>query len=82
MAGEMTVNVAVDASAALSALDNMLAFHKSVEAMVAMLESGEWAEHVASTIGKGYPLACRLESAITELHNKLYEGYERAFLGA
>ena len=45
-------------------------FRTSVEAMVRMLEEGEWAEHVATTTGKGDPLAQRLETAITSLINE------------
>jgi hypothetical protein len=44
---------------------------QAVEAMVDMLESKEWAEHV-STIYK-HPLASRLESAITDLVGELHE---------
>jgi hypothetical protein len=46
------------------------AFRASVERMVTMLEEGEWAEHVATTTGKGDPLAQRLENAITNLINE------------
>jgi len=50
------------------------ALETAVEAMVQMLEDGEWAEHV-STIHK-HPLASRLESAITDLHNEIHEAEE------
>lgn len=46
------------------------AFRDSVEAMVRMLEEGEWAEHVAATTGKGDSLSQRLETAITNLVNE------------
>ncbi len=49
----------------------MVGLRPAVEAMVTMLETGEWAEHVASTTGKGNPLAQRLEDAITKLHNEI-----------
>lgn len=51
-----------------------VALHAAVEAMVSMLEEGEWAEHVASTTGKGDPLAQRLEVAITNLINGADDG--------
>jgi len=51
-------------------------FRSAVEAMVRMLEEGEWAEHVAATTGKGDPLAQRLETAITNLINETHEDSE------
>ncbi|MFM0608627.1 hypothetical protein PQR05_29275 [Paraburkholderia sediminicola] len=52
-----------------SALPVRLPFREAVERMVAMLEENEWAEHVATITGRGDPLAVRLESEITRLHN-------------
>jgi hypothetical protein len=52
-----------------SALPVRLPFREAVENMVGMLEENEWAEHVETTTGKGDPLAARLESEITRLHN-------------
>ena len=46
-------------------------FRAAVEEMVALLENGEWAEHVAESIANGDELASRLETAITELHNDI-----------
>ena len=43
---------------------------ESVNAMVSMLESGEWAEHA----GKG-PIAKKMEAAITSLVNESAEKY-------
>lgn len=45
----------------------------SVDAMVRMLEEGEWAEHVAATTGQGDPLAQRLEDRLTALMNEPVE---------
>lgn len=42
----------------------------SIEAMVGMLEGGEWAEHVGQL---GGPIAQRLEREITRLHNEQAE---------
>lgn len=46
-------------------------FRAAVEEMVALLENGEWSEHVAESIANGDELASRLETAITELHNDI-----------
>lgn len=54
----------------------------AVDAMVRMLEDGEWAEHVATTTGKGDALAHRLETAITDLHNQMCDTAEQAATGA
>ncbi|ESH90755.1 hypothetical protein B551_0222555 [Cupriavidus sp. HPC(L)] len=54
----------------------------AVEAMVRMLEDGEWAEHVATTTGKGDALAHRLEAAITDLHNQMGDTAPQAATGA
>jgi len=43
---------------------------EAMEVVVAMLDRGEWAEHVAATTGRSNPLAQRLEDAITDLHNE------------
>lgn len=54
----------------------------AVEAMCAMLEEGEWAEHVASTTGKNDPLAQRLETAITDLHSELGDAMDGPATGS
>lgn len=54
----------------------------AVEAMCAMLEEGEWAEHVASTTGKNDPLAQRLETAITDLHSELDDAMDGPATGS
>lgn len=56
-------------------------FRSAVEAMVRMLEEGEWAEHVAATTGNGDPLAQRLEDAIADLINEANDGRELAGSG-
>ena len=57
------------AQSELAALREELA---SVSSMACMLEDREWAEHA----GKG-PIAEKMESAITELHNELSESRQR-----
>lgn len=57
------------AQSELAALREELA---SVSSMACMLKDREWAEHA----GKG-PIAEKMESAITELHNELSESRQR-----
>lgn len=58
---------ATETSATPTATASQVEELSRIEAMVAMLEEGEWAEHVGGT----YPIASRLEAAITQLHNEL-----------
>jgi len=61
-----------------SPLPARIPFREAVENMVIMLEEREWAEHVSTFKAPGDPLAARLESAITDLHNEARREGSRA----